>query len=796
MPLPEYLRPVPCHAPDPSMTLGGEHWRVQVLTERLLRLEWSPSGHFEDRPTQMVADRGFPVAQATLTRTPRADGEDILVRTPYLTLSYDGGPFSTHGLFVTVVQGAEWGGTWRWGVDDSLEDIHFRNLGGTARTLDGVDGRCPVEPGVMDGRGITSLEDHSAALTRSGWVEQREEGAHDIYIFAHGHDFRGAVADFYRLTGPQPVIPRFALGNWWSRYHEYSDAEYRRLLERFEEEKVPLSVAVLDMDWHLVDLPEQYGSGWTGFTWNSELFPDPRGFATFLHERGLALTLNLHPAEGVRAFEDAYERMARRLGIDPASGDPVPFDPSDPEGMAAYLEEVIAPLEEDGVDFWWIDWQQGSHTRVPGLDPLWILNHLHVLDSARRHGGRGLTLSRYAGPGSHRYPVGFSGDTVVSWDSLAFQPEFTATASNIGYGWWSHDIGGHLSGVRDGELQTRWVQLGVFSPVLRLHSTNNPFGSKEPWRFGTRECAVQESFLRLRHRLVPYLHTEQLWGHEALQPLVQPMYWEDPESRGAWEVPNEFMFGRSLLVAPVTTPASRTTDMAAVPVWLPEGSWTDLLTGLTYEGGRRLTMHRRLEELPVLARPGTVLPLAGLDEDDPAVASVEAPASLEVVVVAGADGEYALVEDDGVEGGARATTRLTWEDATGTLTVHPLRGDAGLVPGLRRVRVRVLDARTGDTATLDPSTGALVTGTVEVTPETGAVLVTGSTGTAGPARADVERRVRDLLERASTGLDLKVALMDDVASGSPARALSALFAREVPDELRSALAEILSAGEW
>ena len=155
------------------------------------------------------------------------------------------------------------------------------------------------------------------------------------------------------------------------------------------------------------------------------------------------------------------------------------FDITDPEFLEAYFETVLHPMEKEGVDFWWLDWQQGNTTKIEGLDPLWMLNHYHYLDS-RRLGTRGLTFSRYAGPGSHRYPVGFSGDTVISWESLDFQPYFTANASNIGYGWWSHDIGGHMLGVRDDELTTRWVQFGVFSPINRLHSTDNPFNGKEP----------------------------------------------------------------------------------------------------------------------------------------------------------------------------------------------------------------------------------------------------------------------------------------------------------------------------
>lgn len=116
------------------------------------------------------------------------------------------------------------------------------------------------------------------------------------------------------------------------------------------------------------------------------------------------------------------------------------------------------------------------------LDPLWLLNHYHYQDSCKNAEG-GVILSRYAGPGSHRYPVGFSGDTIISWNSLRFQPYFTATASNIGYSWWSHDIGGHMLGDYDEELQTRWLQFGVFSPITRLHSSRSPFNSKEPWFF-------------------------------------------------------------------------------------------------------------------------------------------------------------------------------------------------------------------------------------------------------------------------------------------------------------------------
>ena len=190
--------------------------------------------------------------------------------------------------------------------------------------------------------------------------------------------------------------------------------------------------------------------------------------------------------------------------------------------MKGYFELVHHPLERQGVDFWWIDWQQGSNSGVEGLDPLWMLNHYHYLDNCR-NGNRGMIFSRYAGPGSHRYPVGFSGDTIISWDSLDFQPYFTANASNIGYGWWSHDIGGHMLGVKDDELAVRWLQLGVFSPILRLHSSCSEFNGKEPWRYDRVAEQVMKEFLRLRHKLIPYLYTMNVRASVESIPLMQPM---------------------------------------------------------------------------------------------------------------------------------------------------------------------------------------------------------------------------------------------------------------------------------
>ncbi len=767
----------------PENVVAGTNWRISVLDAGLLRLEYSESGTFEDRPSQMAINRDFAPSEFTVVES----DDRVEIHTDRCHLIYDKQPFRPEGLSVQAkhsVQG--WGRVWRFAEPLS-------NLGGTARTLDEVDGECPLEPGVLSLDGVAVVDDsRTVLLADDGWIASREPGRTDLYVFAYGTDHRAALAALYRLTGSQPLLPRFALGNWWSRYHPYSAGEYLELMDRFAVADIPLSVAVLDMDWHLVDIDPEFGTGWTGYTWNRELFPDPRAFLAELHRRGLAVSLNVHPAEGVHAHEEQYAAMAKRMGIDPDSQLPVAFDPTDREFLQAYFEELHHPLEDEGVDFWWLDWQQGAVTRIAGLDPLWLLNHFHYLDSGR-DGRRPLTFSRYAGVGSHRYPVGFSGDTVITWASLNFQPYFTATASNVGYGWWSHDIGGHFFGRKDDELATRWVQLGVFSPILRLHSSLSPFNTKEPWRFGIEAERVMTHSLRLRHQLLPYLYSMNRRAHEDGAPLVEPVYYEHPHRPEAYAHRNEYLFGTNLLVAPITTPSDGATGIAAATAWLPPGSWIDIHTGVTYQGDRTITLHRDLESMPVLARGGSVLPMAAADA---LTFGVENPAHLEVRVYAGGDGSFTLSEDADDERWAETTFAFT----DGEFVISAVRGEVAVVPagrsfdlvlcGFTRVDAvtvgdRELELRAGPV----PGSVLVELGGLEPTDELRAV-VTGDLRVR--TNDDVPERIFTLLDRAQIEYALKTtvwALIDNPLD----RVVAELSTLELPGNLYRALIELLTA---
>ncbi len=785
--LPARFRPPTTPQADPAAIVAGEHYRITVLTSRLFRLEYSPSGHFEDRATQTVVNRRLPVPSFEVL-----EGERLLeIVTDHAHLRYDRGPFATNGLSIAPRGSViNYGGIWRYGEPAPRSHYGFPvNMGGTARTLDEADGAVPLEDGLMSMRGYAVLDDSaSIALTDDGWVAEREPGAIDLYYFGYGADFAGCLADFYRISGPQPLLPRYALGNWWSRYHRYSADEYLMLMDRFAERSVPFSVAVIDMDWHLVDdVPERYGSGWTGYTWNRRLFPDPPAFLAALHRRGMKVTLNVHPADGVRPFEEAYPAVAKALGIDPASDLPVPFDIADPGFLTAYFDLVHHPLEDDGVDFWWIDWQQGGVTSIRGLDPLWMLNHFHFLDAARR-GERPLTFSRYAGPGSHRYPVGFSGDTVVSWASLEFQPRFTATASNIGYGWWSHDIGGHMMGRRDDELEARWLQLGAFSPVNRLHSSNSEFGGKEPWRYDAISAGVQEEFLRLRHRLVPYLYTMNERAHREGVPLVTPIYYRKVDVDTV-RLLNEFSFGSELVVAPITSPRVASTRLASARGWLPPGVWIDFFTGLAYDGDRIVDFHRGLAEYPVLAQAGAIVPLTGPDD----LRADVNPQTLEVRVFAGADGRFVLYEDDGAAGPRSVRTPLAFEWASGRFTVGPAQGASELVPAGRRISVVFVGLERFDAPQGRwDADGRLVVDLGEVSADAGAEVVLG----AGLrlAENDVVGRVYRLLEAAQVELVTKERVYDAVRGhDDPAARARAVEVSGADADLVAAVQEIVFA---
>jgi alpha-glucosidase (family GH31 glycosyl hydrolase) len=687
--------------------------RFTVLTPRLVRLEWSAEGAFRDGRTQVVVQRALDVPPFTLSE----DGRFIEIDTGQLRVRYEKGTgrFGAANLAILVRCGGE-PVTWNPG------DAQKANLGGTYRTLDRYDGdtwqdgsKLPLEDGLISRDGWHVVDDTDGfGIDTQGWVTERPAGERqDLYFFGYGNDYRAALSDFAAIAGPQPMPPRFVFGYWWSRYWNYSDEELRTLGARFEKERIPLDVLVLDMDWHTTpglslrpghERKDVFGeaSGWTGYTFNRSLFPDPKAFMRWAHGQNLRITLNLHPASGVMPHEERYEAMAKALSWDTSTQAPIPFEGASKPYMRALFDTVLRPLEAQGVDFWWLDWQQWPESKShPGLSNTWWLNHVFFTEMERDGDRRGLIYHRWGGLGNHRYPIGFSGDSVISWTSLAYQPHFTSMASNVLYGYWSHDIGGHTFDKKiprperhlEPELYARWMQLGVFSPVLRTHSAKEASLHKEPWHFGPPYGDAIFAAIRLRYQLAPYIYAAARAAFDTGVSIVRPMYYHWPEHEEAYAYPGQYMFGDDILVAPVTVPAGAD-GTAPFPVWLPPGLWYSRDGAESFEGGKVFARSYTLGEIPIFVRPGSVVPLYPEGLHDLAAP----PDCLILQVFPGEEGCTSLYDDDGTSQGYRrgefARTRVTSRRAEQVQRVHldAMRGDYRGRPATRSYVIELLDA--------------------------------------------------------------------------------------------------------
>lgn len=795
----KYRIHVPARAKEQNTVLFGK-FRFTILTGRLIRIEFGTRKSYVDLPTQMVWFRDFPTQKYHL----KEEQQTLCIETDDLKiLCKNHGEQETDVYLILKKKIAGKTSTWR-----SFEEI--KTLKGTVRTLDLADGEIPLEEGLLSREGFGILDDsRSYLILENGELEKRSQEEKDVYIWGYGHDYKQCLKDFFRLTGRAPLLPRYAFGNWWSRFHAYTEEEYLSLMDRFFHQNIPITVAVIDMDWHLTNIDSIYGSGWTGYTWNRELFPNPQRFLGELHKRGLRTSLNVHPADGVRAFEEAYEQMAADVGeqlhVDKSKKESIAFDAASPVFMEAYFKYLHEPNEDIGVDFWWIDWQQGNQSALPDLDPLWVLNHYHYLhDKARQK--RPMILSRYAGAGSHRYPIGFSGDTYITWESFAFQPYFTATASNIAYGFWSHDIGGHMLGSYDEELQIRWVQWGVFSPIMRMHSSGSKFTHKEPWNYSLETCCIIKRYLQLRHRMIPYLYTLNYNCYKEGEMVIRPIYYEEPEKEEAYHCRNEYFFGSEMICLPITTRKIAYLQMSKVTGWLPDGIYIDWQTGIIYQGNRWHTFYRKMEEIPVLLKAGAIVVCDGRQGGN----SVNNPDCLSITIAAGKNGRFTLYEDEGegfsYQKGKCVFTefRLDYEKK-GEFCISGSKGDLGVIPEKRRYELHFLGFENmGDITEIRGKESIILE--KRVVEEKNEIVVTVE-GTAGEmigvcfqnkmrlAKNKFQKLCFDVLDKAEISYSMKEEIYDKIKHEQGQPLLEAFAEMDIGTELKEALTERIMAQE-
>lgn len=655
----------------------GEHYRISVLTERLVRFEYSPTGVFYDNRSQWVKFRNFDKVDFELTQ----DEKFLVIKTKYFAISYnkeknfDGGKIvPSSNLRVDLT-----------GTDHAWHYKHpeVKNYKGLFVGLDGSDADMKLRNGLFSLDGFATIDDSNSYIyDEEGRLIKREHPGIDIYGFFYNTDFDLALKDYFKLTGMPPMIPRYALGNWWCRDLPYTDEDLRQVVASFEKREIPLSVLLLDKEWHIRESSDKKLLD-TGYTFNKDLIPDPKKLISEFHEKNIYVGLQYDPTNGIYPHEENYAKIAEMFGV--TDQKVIAFDPLNPALLDVIFQKLLKPLREIGVDFFWNDYKPSDK----GLDGLWFTNRTLFESDPLNRTIRHMTLTRSSLIAPHHQPITYSGKTMVGWDMIKKIPLYNQAASNMGVSWISHDVAGNYGGIEEEEMYIRSIELATFSPILRFHAPTGRYYRKEPWRWNAKTLEVVDDYLKLRHRLIPYIYSyAYLYHHEGL-PLIKPLYRELPWVYDDKNFVSEYYFGE-LLISPILTKKDLLINRTIHKFYLPEGVWYDFKTGKKFPGGKQYIAFFRDEDYPVFARKGAIVPL----DNSGKLNFTGTPGSLELHIFPGENHTFKLYDDDGLTDMYKDEKYLVTQieynylPSNYTIIVRNLEGTRSVLPDYRNYKIR------------------------------------------------------------------------------------------------------------
>ena len=673
-----------------KVVVQGQLFRISVLTERVVRLEYSPYGQFVDNPTQLILRRNLGLADFSI----KQDSNTLEIVTKYFALYYQkeqpftGGMSATKNLKITLLSRDK----------DRSKDWYFghpeaRNLKGNMISTD-IPTNANQARGLYSLDGFVSIDDSKSKLIMEDGTLGEPPVEHiDTYVIMYDRDFKQALADYFKLTGSPSLIPRYALGNWWSRNTDYNEQSVYDLIRNFERKRIPLSIMLFDNDWHYRNVGDKVGLK-SGFSFNAKLFKDPKAMIDQFHNRGIRVGLCINPEEGIHPHEFFYKQAC--LYLEKKDSTIIQFDPLNPKLLDILLKMFLHPLEAFGVDFFWNDYKD-----VSDINKLWSLNHYLYLDSKRDVAKRGMLLSRNGLIAPHRYGVLYGGSSEISWQSLRKMPFNYLNAANVGVSWWSHDVGGNHGGIEDGELYVRYLQLSTFSPILRFHGARGPYYKKEPWLWDAQTENIAADYLRLRHRLIPYLYTEAYNYTKSGIPLIQPFYYNYMWVYDDELYKNQYYFGSQLLVCPILDKADKMMNRTVHKFYIPDGVWYDFITGKKFPGNKKYVSFYKVDDYPVFAHAGSIIPLSNRSDYN----NTGIPTDLEIQIFPGVSNTYTLYEDDGVTAlykeGYFLKTSIDYNYLQNNYTViiRSIDGKSGIVPDKRNYKMVFRNTKKADEVT-------------------------------------------------------------------------------------------------
>lgn len=668
---------------NPKYIFKGKKYRITILSDVLVRLEYSETGKFNDYPTLFAINRLFKKEPKV---TVKEDEKFLNITNDYFILEYaKEKPFEASKLVPDTNLRISLKNTDKVWYYNHPE---VRNFKGSTYSFD-TGKNFQLDKGLYSTDGFASINDTDRPVFISdGTVKKNPSDGVDIYLFIYRKDFGRALQSYFELTGYPSLPPRYTLGIWWNKEENYSDDNIKELIEDFKKREIPVSTILLGDTWKKTNTGNEITPN---YEFDKDKFINPNEFINYLHKQNIYLGIKLKTDKGFTNADKFYNEASNILNTKDAT---IPLNVYNTKLLNAFYEKVINPLLTLGVDYIWTD------DNLKDKINLFMLAHYTFKNYNRKEDRRGLIMTRNHGIASHRYPILYSGNTLVSWKTLKYLPYYNSTSSNIGLAWWSHDIGGYMSGTEDRELYTRYVQLGVYSPIFRFASKKGRYYKREPWKWDVKTERIVTDYMRTRHRLIPYIYTEGYKYTKLGQPLIEPLYYKYPETKDEPLYKNEYFYGSELFVSPITDPKDTVMNRVVHRVFLPEGTWYDFKTGKKFPGGKRYVTFYKDEDYPVYAKSGSIIPMAILDEEN--LNDVKPPKKLEIQVFPGKNNTYNLYEDDGVSNlykdGYYIITNIdyNYRQNNYTLIIRPVEGKSGIIPEKRDYKIRFRNTRSAE----------------------------------------------------------------------------------------------------
>ena len=656
--------------------IKGKNYRFTVLTDRLIRLEYSPSGTFEDRPTQRVIFRKFPKPNFTCSQSEML----LQIITSYFTLDYvkekhfDSGKLTPgSNLKITLLNSEH---IWYYKHPEA------RNFGTVNYSLDDFKGKLKLSKGLYSTDGFAVVDDSdSLVLTENGNFIPRENKELDIYVFMYRKDLGLCLQDYYNLTGYPEMLPRYAFGNWWYKDEKYSNNDILDIINKFRENNIPLSVFMLGNKWHKEN----------DIAFFDDTILDPNTLKNNLNANNTKLALTIRPNESIKENTNTYNTISQQMTINTKDLSLLPLDNNK---LNIYTNYVIRNFLNKGIDAFNL-----NYNNVKDKNTLAILTHYHHATSEMVLNRRGVVLARNHTFAPHRNTILITGKTKVDWNTLSILPEYYSSASNYGLSYVTSPIGGYYGGIENFELYIRYIQLGTFSTILLLASDGGKYYKREPWRWNLSQQEIIKKYLSLKNMLIPYLYTEAYIYHKSGSPIIQPLYYKYPKIYDEPTYRNQYFYGSAMLVCPITKKKNELINRTVQKIFIPEGIWYDFISGKKYIGNKYYDSFYEEEEYPVFCKAGSIIPMS-LDS------TTNNPTNLEIDIFPGESGEYKMYEDDGISksftSGSYCLTEFnfTYAKDTYNLTIKP-GGSQGLIPEVRTYKIKFRNTNTASITVTD-----------------------------------------------------------------------------------------------